>query len=649
MITTRRARVLLIAAVFLASMNRSSGQSAPVILSTSEPGVAVEGRNSVLIAFPIINRGTGTAYDVEIKSIELQSARRIESTTLPLKLGNITPKVRGVGEATFSMSRLMRDRRYQLQINGTYSLGTTTYNFSTHEYITLPPSAPGSARVRLTEVLPKTVSGAPYPHRDPAFPPEVNAQGPPIPTGPRRGNLMPTSPSTSIEMGRPRVPSPGTGDGLDAAKFLNTRTDFAGVAVKNLLPQRPDLVFVRNTTYGRQGQPNDPSGASGGFTFNGPQTVLASANWHAAYSNDGGSTFTQIDPTTIFPNNADGGFCCDQVVHYVHSINRFIWLMQFVSGANNQNRLRIASASPEQLIATRGTGWTYWDLTSAGFNLGNNSMDYPDLSVGDHFLYVSVDANGGLLVARIPLTELRDSLTIHAGYTNPADSTSAYGRHLVQNPLDEIFWAGQPKNSVLRIFSWKEGTNSYFWRDVNVNSYPVDYTSMSPDGSNWLASLFYTGPGGTRLLNLGGTDQLVFAWSGGRGGGFPQPHIQLVRIRHSNFSVIEQTQIWNSGIGFGFASLTTSANGLLGVSLAFGGGNFFGSPAVGVLGDGVLYAACTSASNSGRYGDYSTVRQAFPNGALFSAEGYCVNAGPRSDSHYIVFGRSLDVNPGPIP
>jgi hypothetical protein len=41
-------------------------------------------------------------------------------------------------------------------------------------------------------------------------------------------------------------------------------------------------------------------------------------------------------------------------------------------------------------------------------------MDYPDLSVGDNFLYLSCDVVGnGLQVTRIPLNELRDRLTIN--------------------------------------------------------------------------------------------------------------------------------------------------------------------------------------------------------------------------------------------
>ncbi|MGA3846293.1 hypothetical protein ACI2UC_23655 [Ralstonia nicotianae] len=416
-----------------------------------------------------------------------------------------------------------------------------------------------------------------------------------------------------------------------------------------------DLVFIVNTPFGAtQGQPNDPSGASGGSFSRDLQVVLATGNTYGALSNDGGRTFKQLDPTTIFPSfdgsgkMIDGGLCCDQVVHYSPTVNRFFWLMQFRSGPNNQNRLRLAAASPEALVSSGGSAWTYWDLTSAIFNLGNNSMDYPDLSVGDNYLYLSVDADGsGLLMARIPLTELRDGTTLNIGYSNPSDGSSAYGVHLIQNPGDEIFWAGHPTNNVLRVFSCKEGSNIYKWRDVKINAYPTgDFTSLSPDGSNWLGSLFSGGPGGVRLVEAG-RDEIWFEWMGARGGGFPHPHVQYVRINHSNFSVIEQGQIWNQNFAFGYASFT-AANLVVGVSLAYGGGGQYGTPAVGIIGDQVVYQPCTSSANAFRYGDYTTIRQASPNGALFSATAYCVSSGPTFDPRYVLFGRSADVNPPPI-
>src|SRR5207244_1541548 len=60
-----------------------------------------------------------------------------------------------------------------------------------------------------------------------------------------------------------------------------------------------EVVFVANNGTGISGSTiAEPSGASSG------NVVLVSANWSAAYSTDGGTTFTQLDPTTVFPNDA---------------------------------------------------------------------------------------------------------------------------------------------------------------------------------------------------------------------------------------------------------------------------------------------------------------------------------------------------------
>lgn len=603
---------------------RPSGQDAAVEIASKQPGIGLENPETLLVALPLINNGPGDASNVEITSMKLQLAKLASPATFPQQLGNLPGKRSVIVEATFSSNRFVRYQSRLLEVSGDYINDGRTIPFSIRRNIVLPPPSPGSSRVRTAQAAPHAVSGGHFQITPPrAIPAEVNESGPPVPTGKRRGNMMPSAGATTIGTPRPFVP----GD------------DPPG-----------DFVFLKNTSFGSPaGIPNDPSVSSGMPGRGGVQTVLATGNTYGSFSINGGDQFNGLTPSAIFPNTdavgnpIDGGLCCDQIVHYSSTVNRYFWLMLFRAGSNGQNRLRIASASPQALISSSGTSWTFWDMTSSLFNLGNNVMDYPDLSVGDNYLYVSVDGNGGLLVARIPLTELRDSVTIHIDYTNPSDGVSAYGRHLVQNPGDGIFWAGQPSNSLMRVFSWKEGTNTYSWNDISIASYPnSDYSSNSPDGSNWLSSMFYTGPGGTRLS---GTNRIWLAWTGARGGGFPNPHIQLALIDVSNFSLVQQTQIWNSNIAFGFASLITNLNSTVGISLAFGGGGFFGTPAMGILGDLAVFAPCQSTSNAGRYGDYSTVRDAFPNPLLFSAAGYCVSPNSQFDPHYVLFGHAGDINP----
>ena len=109
--------------------------------------------------------------------------------------------------------------------------------------------------------------------------------------------------------------------------------------------------------------------------------VFMTFNWRAAYSTNNGASFTQLDPTTIFPNGDDGGFCCDQIVQYASSINRILWLLQYSTATdkkgNVRNRYRLAVASPEDIKKSNGTAWTYWDFTTTQVGISNGSARLP--------------------------------------------------------------------------------------------------------------------------------------------------------------------------------------------------------------------------------------------------------------------------------
>jgi hypothetical protein len=527
----------------------------------------------------------------------------------------------------------------------------------------LDPS-PGSGSSLSATAPPNKVCDAQFPHFD------IEAEGqederinnnglPPVANGPLRGSLAPTWPAMTVFRPDDFSKPDGSPGPLGAA------------------PDSDPVVFGKNTPFGKTGgTPPDPSGASSG------NVVLATGNTYASLSTDGGSTFTLLDPTTIFPsapnkdsagNLLDKGLCCDQVVQYVPSIDRFIWLMQFCgTGASclqGTNRIRIAAASPQGMIDTAGTGWTYWDLVSPTFG---GTLDYPDLAVGNNFLYLSCDVVGsGLQVVRVPLQEIRDGVTINFNYTKASDSSVAYGSHITQNTGDSVFWAGHNNNSQLRVFSWPENSGSYSWRNVNIDSWlSSDYSSLAPDGTNWLSFGFPEEQGlpaggiiGAARRPFAGlvapnapppAGEIWFAWTAGRGGGFPHPYVRLVRLNDSDFSVLQQNQIWNADYAYAYPCLATNSVGEVGISLAWGGNKkFYANHGVGIFGDLVIWITATSDAAINRYGDYVTVRRHFPNTELFSAVGYAVlnntppAVGTRFDPRYILFGRNSVINPTP--
>jgi hypothetical protein len=213
----------------------------------------------------------------------------------------------------------------------------------------------------------------------------------------------------------------------------------------------------------------------------------------------------------------------------------------------------------------------------------------------------------------------------------------------------------------MRVFSWQEGSGQYFWRDIDIDSWPnSDYSSSCPDGTDWLNFLSnFPGSaviGATRRFGggpLGGpASELWFAWTAARGGGFAHPHVRVVQIDSSNWSVANQWQIWNPDHAFAYPCLATNSNQEVGISLGWGGGNrFYASHAVGILGDFVVWYSELSDAAINRWGDYVTVRQASPRSSLYAAVGYSVLQNPppatgtRFNPRYTLFGRESDLRP----
>jgi hypothetical protein len=522
-----------------------------------------------------------------------------------------------------------------------------------------PHEEEGGSAVSLTgSAPPQRAFGAPFPPAK--FEEEDDANefpAPKVPRGPFRGFLVPGQ----------------------AIKPLDFKSG-GGAAGDD------PVVFGKYTNYGKTAAPfstvaADISGAESG------SIVLATGNKYAIYSTDGGTTFTTIDPTTVFDNTADGGFCCDQIVQYVPSIDRFIWLMQFNSGANGKNRLRIAAASAETVSSSKCTSWTYWDLTSDAIGVvttaadaalkdskGNPApihwLDYPNMSVGNNFLYISVDnvgsggaspPTGGRIIVRVPLSEIAAGGTINFRYTDWANSGNAYASHVTQNTGDEAYWAGNKTNSTLQVFNWNENSTSYSWRDVGVNNWPNGtLTSTAKDGNDWLtkaASFPNFGViGATRRGN-----EVWFAWTASNGvaagapGGFnfPNANIQVVKIDPSNnYKRIDQFAIWNNDYAFAYPALATNGQNEVGIALGWGGKNDNANCAVGILGDFVVWYPEASTASTARWGDYVTARQASPQTNLFAGFGYAIlkdattAAGVKFDPFYILFGRNSIVNPG---
>jgi hypothetical protein len=259
-------------------------------------------------------------------------------------------------------------------------------------------------------------------------------------------------------------------------------------------------------------------------------------------------------------------------------------------------------------------------------------------------------------VVRIPLNEIQQSTSINYRFTSPGDSLVAWGSNVSQNTGDEVFWAGHVDNSTIRVFSMHESSTSYFWRDVDVNNWAQNtLSSLGPNNNNWFGWGFPNNAviGITRRQN-----ELWLAWTASNGDGgfggfnFPHPHVQLVKIAINSYTLLEQMQVWNPDLAFGYPSLATNSDNEVGIALGWGGGgNLHANSAVGIIGDFVVWYRDGSTWTHTRWGDYVSVRQAFPDRRMFAGFGYVTiqdgttTAGHRFDPYYVLFGRESQEPP----
>jgi hypothetical protein len=291
-------------------------------LSARAPGVSLESPGSLLSAVNIVNEGKVDAKDVKVTSISLNGGN-LTSPALPRNLGTIPANRSAVLNANFSGAGMpfAPGRSYTLTVEGTYTAGpsvastrgSSTYCFTANEDLTIPPAAPGSADLKTATVKSASVTGGRFPSRPPKFGANVNREGWTVPTGPSIPLDGPVPSGTNVQKAPGSMPS-----------VVNDQIGLVGG------PPAIDFVFnsglgLTSAGVGCSGDSlaacAEPSGA-----VTGGGVVFATANWSAAYSTDG-INFKVLDPTKIFPDDAIG-FCCDQIVQYVPSIDRFVWLLQ---------------------------------------------------------------------------------------------------------------------------------------------------------------------------------------------------------------------------------------------------------------------------------------------------------------------------------
>jgi hypothetical protein len=675
----------------LAAMLMISCRREGKLLRGGRPGVAVENGTELLVALPIENIGETDAREVVVRELKLRGGQRDLPVSLPLDLGTIVAEGRQVLQLRFKVAGLDPAKTYEMEVEGRYrgrrdadgGGADRERRFRFKSSVEIPPQGPGSVTVK-TNHGPTHRTEGPYPAQPQPPQREQNENQPPTPES-RPRQIFPKTPQYA------GIKDPGI-------------TSYPGVA------QGGAVAFVINTENPGTANnfPPDPSGADSGGTSN---VVLTTGNVYLKYSTDGGKTFKTISNfSTVFGDTPDGGYCCDQVVQYIPSIDRIVWSIQTnqptdakgnVTGGNRQ---RVAWAKPGDIAANFYTAWTWFDVTSGFLGLGNDWLDFPDLSTANGHLYLASDdvTKAGLVVTRISFADvlLPPGNTVSWDFTDPTKSTNAMGSHLTQNAGGTMYWAGHNGTDKLTVWSWGDTSNQYSWRDVGTTTYSTsDYTSKAPDGQYWLAPRIKSdsvlgavvkpfvglvAPGAPQPAN-----QIWFAWTAGRDSNFKQPYVRMLFVDDQNFSNVGEFETWNSDYAFAYPAL--AANGKtseVAISLLWGGGgNNYMNHAAGFPQDFLLYittgsnvtftanpanvtpsGACSDASAGAvsgrctRSGDYLSLRRVGNSSGLFGTVGYevdlvdstkstdCLKApGCSLNERWVIFGRPGDVSPTPPP
>lgn len=348
--------------------------------------------------------------------------------------------------------------------------------------------------------------------------------------------------------------------------------------------------------------------------------VVYTGNWFAAWSADGGNTFRTIDADGMCRRHGQS-LCCDQVVTYVPKINTFCWILQ-----TNEGDYVLAVASPEDVATSSGTRWTSYLIPAGRFGVEGAKADYPEVSYGDNFLYLTFNLIGKYSIGlRLKLGEIAERATLHMEYLAAKNN---YWLRPVQATGSSGYFVAQNSASALRVFRWGEPDHWFSWFDVKIPTIPTEeFAVKTPSGPEWLGSTSKVDwhiYGATRANRF-----LWAAWNGARRvadqkqNRFAYPHIGIAVIDLQARALAEMQYIWNPEHGFAWPALATNARNEVGLSFCWGGNRWDPQHGVAVLtGPGRSFLATTSGPTNGAGGHYISIRSAWPDEARFDATGF---------------------------
>jgi hypothetical protein len=303
--------------------------------------------------------------------------------------------------------------------------------------------------------------------------------------------------------------------------------------------------------------------------------VFYSANWFGSSSDDGGQSFGFINPSPgPFPAPSGESFCCDQTTAHDPGTNTTFWLQQFIPNSFNPPS---TDTGTQRINVDRNSDGSWdcaYDISTTLVGLSTGTwFDFPDLAVSSNYLYHASNAFtfssnwAGGFVGRYPLTEIAacsTPLSIDA-FTNYSGSF-----RFSRGADDVMYFAAQPNNVSLRIWSWPDAASSPSWVQPSVAPWlNGSRLCPGPDGRNWCG--FHDG----RIQSGFVTGSTVgFMWTPSQGGGFPYPYLRISTFDAENdLAPIDDIDVWSPDVAYMYPSSSVNAAGELGGTVMWGGGD----------------------------------------------------------------------------
>ncbi len=190
-----------------------------------------------------------------------------------------------------------------------------------------------------------------------------------------------------------------------------------------------------------------------------------------------------------------------------------------------------------------------------------------------------------------------------------------------------MFFASHNGGAALRVWNWPDASSSISSFEVNVGSWAAGpYSAPGPGGVEWLSRA------DSRITGawLSGP-RAGFMWTAAASGNRPRPYIKVAVVDVNTRALVEQPDIWGTESAFAYPAACPNAQGVVGVSLFYGGGSRHPSHVVGFR-DGAQWRLLqtrqsTHGPSGGTWGDYLSCKRMYPTTSEWVASGYTLQGG----------------------